>query len=148
MPDILHKVGIKASPAATYKALSALDGLAGWWTTDTTGESKPGGVLHFRFGDRGFIDMKVLDLAPGKRVLWEVTDGPGVWIGTRVSFDLIKDGDFTTVLFKHQGWKEAGEFMHHCTTKWGTFLMSLKSFVESGNGAPYPNDVHVSYNGD
>jgi hypothetical protein len=36
--------------------------------------------------------------------------------------------------------------MHHCSTKWGTFLMSLKSFVETGKGAAFPNDVHIGRN--
>ena len=37
MPDILHRVGIKASPEEVYKALATRDGLAGWWTTNTKG---------------------------------------------------------------------------------------------------------------
>ena len=32
--------------------------------------------------------MKVLELQPEKRVLWQVVDGPGEWIGTRIGFDL------------------------------------------------------------
>ena len=32
--------------------------------------------------------MKVLELAPAARVLWEVVGGPGEWIGTKVSFEL------------------------------------------------------------
>jgi hypothetical protein len=35
------------------------------------------------------------------------------------------------------------EFMHHCSTKWATFLMSLQALVETGKGAPYPNDVKI-----
>jgi hypothetical protein len=34
--------------------------------------------------------------------------------------------------------------MHHCSTKWGTFLMSLKRLLETGEGAPDPRDVHIS----
>jgi uncharacterized protein YndB with AHSA1/START domain len=143
MVDILHKVGIQSSLDDTFKALATPDGLAGWWTTDTQGESKVGGVLKFRFGTSGGFDMKVLELDPGKRILWQVVEGPEEWVGTKVSFDLKRDGDFTTVLFKHQGWKEPVEFMHHCSTKWGVFLMSLKSLVETGAGAPYPNDVKI-----
>ena len=30
------------------------------------------------------------------------------------------------------------------TTKWGSFLMSLKSLVETGEGAPSPRDVQIS----
>jgi uncharacterized protein YndB with AHSA1/START domain len=86
--DILHKVGIKSSSVNdVYKALNTCEGLSAWWTNDTQGESKVGGVLQFRFGAGGF-DMKVLELQPGKRVLWQVVDGPEEWIGTKVSFDL------------------------------------------------------------
>ena len=107
MPDILHRVGIKSSsPNDAYKALTAIDGLSAWWTTDTQGESKVGGVIKFRFGELGGFDMKVLELDPGKRVLWQVVDGPEEWIGTKVDFDLKQDGDFTIILFNHQGWKE------------------------------------------
>ena len=46
MPDILHKVGIKSSSLDdVYKALTTLEGLCGWWTTDTQGDSKVGGVI-------------------------------------------------------------------------------------------------------
>jgi hypothetical protein len=145
MPDILHRIGIKSSsPNEAYKALTAIEGLSGWWTADTKGESKVGEVVKFRFGDLGGFDMKVLELDPARRVLWQVVDGPEEWVGTRVGFDLKRDGDYTIVLFKHQGWKEPGEFMSHCSTKWGVFLMSLKSLVETGKGAPHPNDVAIS----
>jgi uncharacterized protein YndB with AHSA1/START domain len=148
MVDILHRVGIKASSDEVYTALATRDGLAGWWTTDTQGDSKPGGVIKFRFsaGGReiGGFDVKVLELRPAERVLWQVIDGPQEWIGTRVSFELKQDGDYAIVLFKHLDWKEPVEFMHHCTTKWATFLMSLKSMVETGKGAPNPDDVQIS----
>jgi uncharacterized protein YndB with AHSA1/START domain len=143
MVDILHRVGIKSSVAEVYAALTTAEGLAGWWTTNTQGEGNDlGGVLQFRFGAGGF-DMKVLELHPGKRVLWEVVDGPEEWIGTHVNWDLDQVDDHTIVLFKHEGWKEPVEFMHHCSTKWAVFLMSLKSLIETGKGAPDPHDVKI-----
>ena len=33
--------------------------------------------------------------------------------------------------------------MHHCSTKWAIFLMSLKALVETGKGAPNPDDVKI-----
>jgi len=143
MPDILHKVGIKSSsPADVYKALTNVDGLSGWWTSDTQGDSEVGGVLQFRFGGGGF-DMKVLELKPFKRVVWQVADGPEEWLGTKVSFDIKQNGDWTIVLFKHQGWKEPVEFMHHCSSKWAVFLLSLKALRETGKGAPWPNEIKL-----
>jgi uncharacterized protein YndB with AHSA1/START domain len=147
VPDILHSVAIKSPADEVYRALTTIEGLSGWWTTDTQGDAGAGGVIHFRFG-ANLIDMKVLELEPRRRVLWQVVGGPDSWMDTRVRFDLAQDGGFTRVLFKHQGWKEPGEFMHHCSTKWAMFVMSLKALVETGTGAAYPNDVHISDKGD
>ena len=152
MHDVLHKVGIRSSSLDdVYRTLITVEGLSRRWTSDTRGESKVGGVLKFTFSaggaEIGGFDMKVLELQPAKRVLWEVVEGPQEWIGTRVSFDLKQSGEHAIVLFKHQGWKEPVEFMHHCSTKWAIYLMSLKSLVETGKGTPNPNDPHISGDG-
>ncbi|MBG0563839.1 SRPBCC family protein [Actinoplanes aureus] len=144
MADILHRIGIKdATPQRVYDALTTVDGLAGWWTDDTKGNGEVGGTLEFRFPPGGF-DMRVIDLKPGEQVVWQVVGGPEEWIGTTVDWHLRQDGDYTVVLFKHQGWAEPVEFMHHCSTKWATYLMSLKSLVETGQGKPSPRDVQIS----
>ena len=143
MVDILHRVGITAPQDAVYDALTTRDGLAAWWTDDTTGDGAAGGVLKFRFLPGGF-DMKVLEAEPASRVLWEVIDGPEEWIGTHISWDLHTAGDYTIIMFAHRGWEEPVEFMHHCGTKWASYLLSLKSLLETGKGAPAPNDVQIS----
>jgi uncharacterized protein YndB with AHSA1/START domain len=146
MADILHRVGVKdATPDQVYQALTTIDGLAGWWTDDTKGTAdEVDGVVQFRFPPVGGFDMKVTELRPSDHVSWQVVDGPDEWMGTTIDFDLRQEGDYTIVLFKHQGWKEPVEFMHHCTTKWGSYLMSMKQLVESGQGAPAPRDVQIS----
>jgi uncharacterized protein YndB with AHSA1/START domain len=144
MVDIVHRIGTTTTPDRVYDALTTTDGLAGWWTTDTTGDATPGGTIAFRFGASGGFDMKVLDQRANQRVEWEVTDGPAEWIGTHVTFDLAEDDGYTIVLFKHEGWREQVEFMFHCSTRWATYLMSLKQFVETGAGDPHPNEVAIS----
>lgn len=143
MVDILHRVGIQSSPTEVYRTIATREGLAGWWTDDTRGSAEPGGKLHFQFGDRGFFDIEVLEAEPGQRVLWRVTDGPQEWIGTNIVWDLKQEDDYTIVLLKHEGWKEPVEFMHHCSTKWAVFLLSLKSLAETGAGSPYPDDAKI-----
>ena len=100
-------------------------------------------MIHFQFGDLGYFDMKVLELDSAKRVMWQVVAGPEEWIGTKVSFELTKEGGFTIVRFKHLGWRQPVDFMHHCSTKWAVYLMSLKSLLETGTGAPNPHDVKI-----
>ncbi|MEV6966648.1 SRPBCC domain-containing protein [Hamadaea sp. NPDC051192] len=141
MFDILHRVGVISGPSEVYSALTTVEGLAAWWTEETTVTDD--GVLQFRFAEGGF-DMKVLDTRPNELVQWEVVDGPAEWIGTHVRFDLKQEDDFTIILFRHEGWAEQVEFMNHCSTKWATFLMSLKRLVETGKGEPAPDDVKVS----
>jgi len=144
MPDILHKIGVKSSsPEKVYETLTTCEGLAGWWTNDTTGEpGKVGGIVKFRFGAGGF-DMQVVELRSPDFVLWKVIDGPQEWIDTTISWEIKQEGDYTIVLMKHMNWKEPVEFMHHCSTKWAIFLMSMKSLLETGTGAPNPNDVKI-----
>jgi hypothetical protein len=69
--------------------------------------------------------------------------GPRNGLAQRVCWELKQEADYTIVLFKHEGWKEPVEFMHHCSTKWAVFLMSLKSLIETGKGAPDPHDVKI-----
>ena len=148
MVDIVHRVGIKAPLHAVYQALATREGAAGWWAVDTRGESVVGGTLKFVFTadgkELGAFDIQVRELAPEQRVLWEVVGGPPEWVGTRISFDLKQEDDFAVILFKHEGWREPGEFMSHCSTKWAIFLMSLKAYVETGKGSPSPDDVKIS----
>jgi uncharacterized protein YndB with AHSA1/START domain len=148
MADILHRVGIKASSQEVYKALATRDGLASWWASNTQGDSKAGGIIKFRFSENGRelggADVRVTELRPGERVSWQVIEGPAEWVGTRVSFELKQEGDYSIVLFKHLDWKEPVEFMHHCSTKWAIFLMSLKALVETGKGTPNPGEPQIS----
>ena len=144
MVDILHRIGVeRSSPQHVYDALTTLEGLSGWWAERTSGDTDVGGVIQFRFGPGGF-DMEVVELDPGRLVRWIVVDGPEEWVGTTVRFDLRQDGEWTIVMFAHEGWREPVPFMHHCSTKWAVFLMSLKELIETGTGSPDPRDVAIS----
>jgi uncharacterized protein YndB with AHSA1/START domain len=144
MADILHKVGIKGpSIEQVFTALTTRDGLAGWWTNNTTGEGNAvGNVIQFRFGAGGF-DMTVTELQAPALVVWQVADGPEEWQGTTLRFELKQDGEYIIVIFKHLNWQTPNEFMHHCSTKWAIFLMSLKQLLETGKGNPDPYDIKI-----
>jgi len=148
MTDIVHRIGIKAPAADVYAALSTLPGLAGWWTEETTGDASVGGVISFVFhletGELlGGFDMEVLELSPSDKVRWRVKDGPPEWIDTRIEFSLARQDDWTVVMFSHRGWREEVEFTAHCSTKWATFLISLRDLLETGKGRPAPNDLRI-----
>lgn len=148
MTDILHRVGIRAPASRVYAALATVEGISGWWTREIHGTSRPGGSIEVLFstsaGERkGGMTMTVLALDPGREVHWRFTSGPEEWVGTDASFHLYRDGEFTIVRFAHRHWREAVEFTEHCSTKWATFLLSLKDLVETGRGRPAPHDIWI-----
>lgn len=148
MVDIIHRVGVRAPVAQVYAAIATVEGVAGWWTKETRGVAAPGGAMEFAFstpdGERvGTIGAEVIELRTDAAVQWRFTSGPAEWLDTEAVFRLAQDGEFTIVRFAHRRWREAVEFTEHCSTKWATFLMSLKEYVETGRGRPAPDDVWV-----
>ena len=135
--SIRHRVGIAAKPERVLEDLATIDGLRRWWVSTTTGDPKKGGTIDF-----GFCDMQVIE-ANAKIVHWLCTRGPADWLGTEVIFKLEWKQEQTFVLFEHAKWKEPVEFMHHCSTKWATFLLSMRDAIETGTGKPSPNDLEI-----
>jgi len=148
MVDIIHKIGIQAPLAEVRKAVSTVAGVAGWWTRETTGEAKPGGAVQVRFTnldgtELGKIAFEVLATSSDTEVRWRIVSGPEEWLATEVTFTLSQRDNLTTVVFGHRNWREAVEFMAHCSMKWATFLLSLRQFVETGTGRPAPDDLKI-----
>lgn len=141
MSNICLKIGVAATKEQALNALNTIEGLSKWWTSETSGETSEGGVIFFRFGEGG-LDMKVTNNT-SEGVAWECVAGPDEWLGTEVSFTL-KNEDETVIYFQHKGWKEETPFHHHCSMKWATFLLSLKQYLDQGEGQPFPNDQKIS----
>ena len=149
MVDIIHRVGVKAPADKVYRAVSTVEGVGGWWTEETTGESKVGKSFTVVFRDhgadseKGRMVIEVTKLEPGKAVQWRVKEGPPEWVGTDITFSLAQEGEYTILMFGHRNWREPVEFMAHCSTKWATFLLSLRELVERGRGQPAPDDLKI-----
>lgn len=85
--------------------------------------------------------MKVEKILLNGLVIWKCVQGPRDWVGTAVTILLIPKQGQTIFLFTHAGWKESVEFMHPCSTKWGTFLLNERYWIETGTERPSPYDL-------
>jgi uncharacterized protein YndB with AHSA1/START domain len=146
MPDIVHRIGIRAPLAQVYAAVSSADGVAGWWSRET--RAIEGRSLESRFqapdgAELGRMAFDLVRTVPDESVHWRFTEGPDEWVGTDATFEFSRDGDMTLVIFGHRGWREPVEFMAHCSMKWAVFLLSLRQYAETGTGRPAPGDVKI-----
>lgn len=128
---------IKSPVEQVYETLTTQSGLAAVWTKHLIVKPELGFINEFDFGDNYATKMKIIELSPNKRILWECIASDPEWVGTGVSFDLsMKDG-VTSVVLKHFGWAAITEFYQACNYNWAMFLFSLKSYCEDGEGLPY-----------
>ena len=139
--EILLSVQTHADPETLQRALTTSEGLAAFWTPNSSAEPKVG--LEARFGFTGApvpLRMRVDDIGNPGQVAWTCLGDFPYWGDTKVSWDLVAgpDADVTTVLFKHIGFSDAqpeAEFASVAYT-WATVLTALKAYAESGVPAP------------
>src|SRR5262245_38152789 len=89
--------------------------------------------------------MKLIEVIPEKKVVWLVlhnyfnfTEDKTEWKGTKVIFEVSKNGDKTEVRFTHQGLVPQYECYNACSNAWGSYINgSLRSLITTGKG--YPN---------
>lgn len=137
MYSIKHLYHIDAPVEDVYKALTTINGLQGWWTTQTAGNTALERVIEFRFGERYFNHMKVETLIENKAVQWKCMDGAEDWIGTIVSFELDTNENKTRLRFNHDNWRENNDFYAQCSFTWARYLESLRQLLQNGKGQPF-----------
>ncbi len=136
MAEIMHRIQVNASPAQVFDALTDQAALGGWFSRAREVDR----LAELRFGrDKVVAQVRVQELQKSARIVWQCVGGPSDWIGTDITFDLAPEGNDTVVRFRHRNWKEASDFMGHCSTEWAYFLLRLKSVVET----PEPDDVLI-----
>jgi len=143
MATIYHQVGIKAPINDVYNAIATTEGVTGWWTK-TSGNPETGGDLEFSF-DGHLVKVKVTANTPGKYIEWTVGGNEGEWLNTRICFELDEQEHQVMVNFEHADWRQATQMLAHCSTKWAVFLLSLKDYLETGIGKPFPHDIHINH---
>jgi len=125
------------------EAFNAINSVSGWWTENVEGgANKLNGVFTTHFGET-FITMKVVELVPGKKVVWLVTDcykhwlkgNKTEWTGTKISFEISPKGKKTEVRFTHHGLIPKLECFDGCSNAWGEYIQqSLLSLITTGKG--------------
>lgn len=132
------------------EAFDRINRVGDWWTSDIEGSSRNlNDVFTVRFAET-FVTFKISELIPGKKVVWQVTDGYLHWLndkkewnGTEIVFDISTVDNATQVDMTHVGLVPGIECYDNCEKGWNHFikdslfkLLTENKGVPDGNGRP------------
>jgi uncharacterized protein YndB with AHSA1/START domain len=138
MPAIRHHVHIAASPRQVWRALTTSDGLMSWWVDAAQVETRKGGRIVVEFEDdegnpieaRGMI--QTFRPTSHFEIVWDHM-GEFPTRGSRLSFQIARDGDETRVSIVHIGGPalDEDESRVAMTKEWKRDLRALQSLLDS-----------------
>jgi uncharacterized protein YndB with AHSA1/START domain len=137
--DYQKAIRVTAAPGALFDALTSVSGLAAWWAP-ATGSGGAGGELKFFMNSPEPLVIHVDQAVRPTSVRWTVTDCSFLpdWAGTRPAFTITPaEGGASELHFRHNGLTPQLDCIEMCTRGWDHFLMSLRDYVETGQGSPH-----------
>lgn len=139
MPDIVHRLVIRAPLEAVFDACSEPAGLDAWWTLrcERDGELREGARYRFDFGPEFQWEARVLRAERPRQVVYELTLADRDWTSTRLAFRVTQEGELAGLELAHRGWPEANAHFHTSNHCWGLYLRLLRRWLEHGERVPY-----------
>ncbi|HEX4851903.1 MAG TPA: SRPBCC domain-containing protein [Puia sp.] len=137
-------ITVNASPEEAMKKISQINL---WWKKDFSGSAEKlhdDFVVPFGIEGESFVNFRVSELKPGKKVVWKVTDcflpwfnDKKEWNDTEVVFEISSENNKTKIDFTHIGLVPGIECYDACEKGWdGHVKTSLVKLMNEGVGEP------------
>jgi len=139
-PDFTTTFFVDQTPAQVF---DAVNNVRGWWQGEIEGSTdKVDDEFSYRMKDIHYSKQRIIELIPGKKVEWLVTDSKlnflenkSEWTGTKISFEISEINNKTQLRFTHAGLVPDIECYGSCSNGWSKLIQeSLKSLVTTGKG--------------
>jgi len=141
MKKLDYNVSITVN-APDEQAFKSINSVSKWWTDNVEGSTeKLNDVFIVRSGDVHYSKHKIIEVIPNKKVVWLVTDSKLNWINnnkeewtnTKMVFEIIPEGNKSTIHFTHEGLVPGKECYDNCVKGWDSFIkQNLYNFVTKG----------------
>lgn len=144
--DILHAFQIDTKPERVAEALLDPAQIADWWTREVETQDDQ---IVLGWSGHGFeVAIRPEFHAQAQCIVWHCTRSnmlqTDAWVGSTVVFQLSPLDGGTHIDFAHTGYKDSPCY-DECVVGWAYFVgTSLKQYLETGVGTPYPVVVDPS----
>ncbi len=129
---------------SVQKAFDAICRVTAWWTENTEGSTTNlNDEFTVHFGET-FSRFKIVELIPGKKLIWYVLDcnlhwmnDKKEWKGTKIIWELSGLENSSRISMTHIGMNAGIECFEDCTKGWNHYVtVSLFNLIEQGRGEP------------
>ena len=144
---IHHVLEIDAPRGAVFSALTRTDALASWWTTEVRADAATtsgadaatlGAIITFTFHPAFSPRLRIAEVEPNARLVWQGVGGHDAWGPTTITFNLDAAPIGTRVRFwHHMGADRTEDEVGGANFRWGQYLNSLRLLCETGYGHPF-----------
>lgn len=124
---------------------NAVNNVRGWWSDGIEGNSsKLNDEFLFEVKDIHVSRQRLIEVIPGKKVVWLVIESQlkfvkdeNEWDGSKMIFDITKEGTKTKLVFTHEGLVPENECYSACSPAWTEYMQhSLYNLITTGKGDP------------
>ncbi|KAA3642998.1 MAG: SRPBCC domain-containing protein [Chloroflexi bacterium] len=139
MADVLHQVGMSASQEQLFSALTQESEIKQWWSEHSSFKTEVGSEASVSFyGGMVEFKLRVAELEPGKKVVWNVEGGPPDWENTVITWTLSEgENGQTSVHLAHTGFPSTEGNFAGVNYNWGWYMTSLMFYLQKGEGMPH-----------
>ena len=125
------------------EVFNAINNVSDWWQGEIKGNSKKlNDEFEYRMLDFHYSKQKLVEVVPGEKVVWLVTDSNlssnndrQEWNGTKIIFEIKEINGKTQLHFTHMGLVPKFQCYGDCSVAWEMLLQqSLVSFIATGKG--------------
>ena len=133
---IHHLLHINAPIEKVFTALTNIEELKVWYTTEVEGSSDLNKIIKFKFGSIDF-HTKVIELINNEKIVMECVDTSLPVIGQRISYELDQNEEKTRVRFSQNGFIELDDFYANMNFSASKYLESLRQYCQNGSSEAF-----------
>ena len=133
---IHHLLHINSPKEKVFNALTSIEKLKLWYTTEVQGIFNLNEIIEFKFGSVDF-HTKIIDLVVNEKIVMECVATSLPLIGQKITYELDQNDEKTRVRFSQDGFEFLDDFYANMNFSASKYLESLRQFCQKGSSEAF-----------